>query len=94
MARQLGQFGGKLHVRDIARRKRSDDHTRQQIPSDQRQLQALRQKAEQEREAEAGNEGGDQGRFVGQCFMDLSGALGKAGRDQMRFWELCQETMG
>ena len=72
---QLGKLGRKAHVRHIARRERPDHDPGQKIPGDQRQLQPLRQKAEQEGKAEACNQRGDQGRLVGQCVMVLSGPI-------------------
>lgn len=61
---------------------------------DQRQLKPLRDKREQEGQAKACNKGGDQGRFVGQCFTVLSGPLCHLQQGHVRFREKCQKTMG
>jgi hypothetical protein len=63
---KLRQLVGELLIGDIARRERANNHACQQIARNRRQPKLLRQKAEHEGEANARNDGGNEGRIVRQ----------------------------
>ena len=84
---QFGQFCRQFKICHVARRERPDHDARQKVPGDKRQFQPLRDKGEQKCQAKASNKGGDQGRFVGQCFTVLSGPFCHLQQGHVRFQE-------
>lgn len=68
----LGQFGGEVLIGNESWGEGPDGDPGQQVSRDRRQPQPLRQEAEDEGEAEGGDDRGDQGGIVGQG-RELSG---------------------